>query len=228
MKDAAALKPAKAKPATKPDTWQAEKSQMTRTSILEATLQCLVQVGYAQTTTEKIASQAGISRGAMTHHFKSRAMVFNAVAKYIVEKRAAEYERLIDGIVVAPGTLPSEKHMRETIAVCHRYYVAPSFVALHELLRGARTDPALKRALTALEKSLDQKISDAMLKRFPYLAVVEETREMLMDLIMSSMQGVAVDLAPHLKKGKRLERLLDLLATIAMREFSTAYGAAQN
>jgi hypothetical protein len=97
MNDAATLKPAKArsaskpraKPATKPDTWQAEKSQMTRTSILEATLQCLVQVGYAQTTTEKIASQAGISRGAMTHHFKSRAMVFNAVAKYIVEKHFA-------------------------------------------------------------------------------------------------------------------------------------------
>lgn len=227
--DTATLKPARpAKSPAKPkaDTWQAEKSQMTRVSILEATVQCLVQIGYAQTTAEKIASQAGVSRGAMTHHFKSRAMVFNAAAKYIVEKRAEEYERLIGGIVVAPGTLPSEKHMRETMTVCHQYYTSPTFVALHELLRGARTDKALKRAMTALEKSLDEKISDAMLKRFPYLAVVEETRELLMDLIMSSMQGVAVDMAPHLKKGKRLERLLDLLASIAMREFSAAYAAA--
>ena len=222
MKSPATIKPAKAKS----DSWQAEKSEMTRASILEATVQCLVQIGYAQTTAEKIAAQAGVSRGAMTHHFKSRAMVFNAAAKYIIEKRAQEYERLIAGISVAPGTLPTEKHMRETMTVCHRYYASPTFVALHELLRGARTDKALKRAMTALEKSLDQKISDAMLKRFPYLAAVEETREMLMDLIMSSMQGVAVDLAPHLKKGKRLERLLDLLASVAMREFSAAYAAA--
>jgi AcrR family transcriptional regulator len=231
MKDSETVKPARAaKPAARakarPESWQAEKSQMTRTAILEATVQCLVQLGYAQTTTEKIASQAGLSRGAMTHHFKSRAMVFNAVARHIIEKRAEEYERLIAGIVVPPGTLPSEKHMRQTMTVCHQYYASSTFVALHELLRGARTDKSLKRALTALEKSLDQKISDAMLKRFPYLAQVEETREMLMDLIMSSMQGVAVDMAPHLKKGKRLERLLDLLAAIAMREFSAAYAAS--
>jgi AcrR family transcriptional regulator len=225
MKDPDTLKPARAAKA-KGDSWQAEKSQMTRAAILEATVQCLVQIGYAQTTTEKIASQAGVSRGAMTHHFKSRAEVFNAVAKYITEKRADEYERLIAGIVVPPGTLPTAKHMRDTMTVCHQYYASPTFIALHELLRGARTDKALKRAMTSLEKSLDQKISDAMLKRFPYLSVVEETREMLMDLIMSSMQGVAVDMAPHLKKGKRLDRLLDLLASVAMREFSEAYEAA--
>jgi AcrR family transcriptional regulator len=201
---------------------------MTRTAILEATVQCLVQIGYAQTTTEKIAAQAGVSRGAMTHHFKSRAEVFSAAAKYITEKRAEEYERLIGNINVPPGTLPTRQHMRETMTVCHRYYTSPTFIALHELLRGARTDKTLKRALSALEKSLDQKISDAMLKRFPYLAMVEDTREMLMDLILSTMQGVAVDMAPHLKKGKRLERLLDLLADIAMREFDEAYEAANS
>lgn len=229
MNDTQSSMPARpARPGAKSrgDSWQAEKSEMTRTAILEATVHCLVHIGYAQTTAEKIATQAGVSRGAMTHHFKSRAMVFNEAAKFIIDKRAEEYERLIGGITVAPGTLPTEKHMRETMTVCHRYYASPTFVALHELLRGARTDKALKKAMVALEKSLDQKISDAMLKRFPYLAVVEETREMLMDLIMSSMQGVAVDMAPHLKKGKRLERLLDLLASVAMREFSQAYAAA--
>lgn len=201
---------------------------MTRNAILEATVQCLVDIGYAQTTTEKIAQQAGLSRGAMTHHFKSRAEVFIAVAKYITEKRAAEYEDLIVRINVPEGTLPTLEHMRDTMVICHQYYASPTFIALHELLRGARTDKELKRAITALEKALDQKISDAMLKRFPYLAAVEETREMLMDLIMSTMQGVAVDMAPHLKKGKRLERLLDLLASIAMREFSEAHVAAES
>ncbi|MGY8850768.1 MAG: hypothetical protein ACKVKX_08600, partial [Pseudomonadales bacterium] len=31
--------------------WQAEKSAMTRLAILEATIQCLLELGYANTTT---------------------------------------------------------------------------------------------------------------------------------------------------------------------------------
>ena len=49
--------------------WQAEKSAMTRSAILEATIQCLLELGYANTTTALIANYAGVSRGAMMHHF---------------------------------------------------------------------------------------------------------------------------------------------------------------
>ena len=52
--------------------WQVEKSAMTRWSILEATIQCLLELGYANTTTALIANYAGVSRGAMMHHFPSR------------------------------------------------------------------------------------------------------------------------------------------------------------
>jgi AcrR family transcriptional regulator len=67
--------------------WQAQKSQLTRLRILQATVRCLVKVGYAETLTETIAKEAEVSRGAMMHHFKSRAEVFCAAAKFIVEQR---------------------------------------------------------------------------------------------------------------------------------------------
>ena len=41
-------------------TWQAEKSLLTQTQVVEATMQCLIKLGYAQTTTDKIAQQAGV------------------------------------------------------------------------------------------------------------------------------------------------------------------------
>lgn len=224
MESSKKLRSAKTGPKSKGDSRQAEKSLMTRTSILEATLQCLVNIGYAQTTTEKIAKQAGVSRGAMTHHFKSRAEVFYAAAKYVTEKRAVEYDRQIAGVRVLPGSLPTLQDMRDTMVALQKYYATPSFIALNELLRGARTDADLKRTMVPLEKSLDKKISESMLKRFPYLSAVEDTREMLMDLILSSLQGIALDLAPQLK-GNRLQRLLDLLASVAMQEFTNAYNA---
>jgi AcrR family transcriptional regulator len=204
------------------DSWQAEKSFMTRTAILEATLQCLVDIGYAQTTTEKIVKQAGVSRGAMTHHFKSRAEVFDAAAKYVIERRADEYDRLIGRISVKPGALPTLQDMRDTMTVLQKYYALPSFLSLNELQRGARTDVGFRRAMVSLERSLDKKISDSMLKHFPFLADVEETRQVLMDLILSTMHSVAIDILPYLK-GSRLQRLLDQLALVATHEIDVAY-----
>jgi AcrR family transcriptional regulator len=206
----------------KGDTWQAEKSMMTRTAILEATLQCLVDIGYAQTTTEKIVKQAGVSRGAMTHHFKSRAEVFDAAAKYVIERRADEYDRMIGRITVKPGKLPTLQDMRDTMSVLQKYYALPSFLSLNELQRGARTDAGFRRAMMSLERSLDKKISDSMLKHFPFLVDVEETRQVLMDLILSTMHSVAIDILPYLK-GSRLQRLLDQLALVATREIEVAH-----
>jgi hypothetical protein len=88
-------------------TWQAEKSLATRSQILDATLQCRVELGYTQTTTEKIAQKASMSRGAMTHHFKSRVDVFNAAAEYITDLRAAEYEDAAKRIKLPAGNTPT-------------------------------------------------------------------------------------------------------------------------
>ena len=55
-----------------PTGWQAQKSAATRNLIVEAAIRCFVDLGYAQTTTTAIAEKAGLSRGAMLHHFPSK------------------------------------------------------------------------------------------------------------------------------------------------------------
>jgi len=210
------------RPRTSTGTWQAEKSHLTRMQILEATMQCLVDLGYAQTTTEKIALQAGVSRGAMTHHFKSRAEVLAAAAAYITERRAVEYDAAIRGISLPVDALPTLESMRETMVVLQKYYASPSFIALQELLRGARTDKELMQIMAPLEEALDQRISESIAKRFPVWTEFPETSELLRDLILSSMQGIAID-PVHFLEGERLQRFLDLLASVAMNEFEKAY-----
>jgi AcrR family transcriptional regulator len=193
----------------------------TRIAILEATLDCLADIGYAQTTAEKIARRAGVSRGAMTHHFKACADVFEAAAQFVIERRADEYDRMIGRIRVHPSGMPGLDDMRDTMAVLQSYFALPSFLALNELQRGARTDAAFRRAMVPLEKALDKKISDSMVKHFPFLSEVEETRQVLMDLILSSLRPAAIGMAPALT-GARLRRMLDQLAAVALREISNA------
>jgi AcrR family transcriptional regulator len=51
---------------------QAERSAATRDALLDATIVCLVEDGYANTTTSRVAERAGVSRGAHLHHFQTR------------------------------------------------------------------------------------------------------------------------------------------------------------
>jgi len=205
-------------------TWQAEKSLLTQTQILEATMHCLIEIGYAHTTTDKIAQKAGVSRGAMTHHFKSRAAVFSAAAKHILELRAVEYDDAIGKVKAPSGGLPELENMRDTITFLQKYYARPSFVALHELLRGARTDKVLKDVMAPLEEALDKKISASILNRFPVWGEVPGASEVLRDLIFATLQGIAIDPVGYVK-GARLQRLMDLLAVVSQTEFERAYKA---
>lgn len=204
--------------------WQAEKSHLMRLHILDATMQCLVDIGYTQTTTEKIAKQAGVSRGAMTHHFKSRADVFAAAAAHITDIRVLEYDATIQDVTLSAGSFPSQASMLQTLKGLQEYFMLPSFLAFHELMRGARTDAELNEVMAPLKQSLDERISASMVMRFPVWAEPELRLigEVLRDLIMHALQGVALNPSPYLL-GDRLDRLHELLAKTAMNEFREAY-----
>ena len=51
---------------------QAERREGTIAALLDATVRCLVTHGYAGTTTQRIQDEAGVSRGALLHHFASK------------------------------------------------------------------------------------------------------------------------------------------------------------
>lgn len=210
--------PARRRNSSNGDTWQAEKSLRMQTAILEATLQCFVDLGYAGTTTQKIAKQAGASLGAMMHHFKSRAEVIKAAAHYVAEKRANEFDQMAAEFDTFPVSLDSMVQLVDRLL---RYYSMPSFVALHELLTAARTDRELQRILLPLERQLDQRIAETMRRHFPYLKAVESTRELLQDVMHFALKGLAVSPEPYIDR-KRLKNMSAFLAQMAVRELTLA------
>ena len=66
---------------------QAERSAATREALLDATIDCLIEEGYASTTTSRVAERAGLSRGAHLHHFQTR----NALVAAAVEQLAGRW-----------------------------------------------------------------------------------------------------------------------------------------
>mgnify|MGYP001813421858 CR=1 FL=1 len=72
-------------------TWQQTKSENTRSAVLEAAVDCFYDLGYANTTTEKISRRAGVSRGAMLHHFPTRFDLIKAAVEHLNELRLATF-----------------------------------------------------------------------------------------------------------------------------------------
>src|SRR5918995_1287127 len=79
-----------------PTTWQAQKSASTRNQIIDAAIECFVKLGYARTTTTVIAERAGLSRGAMLHHFPSKIDIVRAAVEALHAKRLKAFRRAID------------------------------------------------------------------------------------------------------------------------------------
>lgn len=61
---------------------QQQRRDDTQSLLLDATIACLSEVGYNQTSTTLVALRAGVSRGAQTHHFPTKdALVTAAVVR---------------------------------------------------------------------------------------------------------------------------------------------------
>ena len=191
--------------------WQAEKSAMTRSAILEATIQCLLELGYANTTTALIANYAGVSRGAMMHHFPSRISVMRAVIDYLHVLRLQEYRDLMVDID-DPQSKLTDKAIRESVEAAWRYVNLPSFLAYQEMLAASRTDAELRQIIEPVEKDFEKQFLNTVKAVFPHwqnLARLEGAHDMVQFL----MKGMALS-HMSVRKNARAKRVMTYLTAI--------------
>lgn len=70
-----------------------ERTEATRTALIEAARRLFVEKGYADTGTPEIVSSAGVTRGALYHHFPDKQALFRAVVEAEAASVAAEVEQ---------------------------------------------------------------------------------------------------------------------------------------
>lgn len=84
---------------------QAERSQSTRGALIAAARDLFAKQGYADVGTEEIVRVAGVTRGALYHHFKGKRELFEAVYEQIETELA---ERIAAGALTANASSPME------------------------------------------------------------------------------------------------------------------------
>ena len=87
----------------------AERRAATRDRLLDATIDCIADRGYAATSTTEIVRRAGVSRGAQVHHYPTKAALVAAALDQLFEERLVEFE-------TAFAALPDERR-RPDVAI---------------------------------------------------------------------------------------------------------------
>src|SRR5690349_9613768 len=135
-----------ADPITRVRRTQQERREGTRSRLLEATVECLVELGYSGTTTLEIERRAGVSRGARIHHYPTKASILAGACDYLYLQLSDHYDVAFGG---APGEADADR-VRSGLRLLWSVYRQRSYAAALELHMAARTDEELRARLLEL------------------------------------------------------------------------------
>lgn len=124
---------------------QQERSRATRQRLLEASVDCLADLGWTRATVAVVAERAGVSRGAAQHHFPTREALFTAALEYMAGERIAEVRRR--GAALPTGA----RHTEAVVEMLVDVYVGPLFRAAVQVWVQAAADEALRTLVVPLE-----------------------------------------------------------------------------
>lgn len=199
-----------------PASWQARKSASTRLQIVEATLRCFVKLGYFHTTTPAIAAEAGLSRGAMLHHFPSRMDVVRAAVQHLHAKRLVAFRAAVDG-------LPEGVSRAHAALRAHWEQLRhPLYGVFIELYVAARTDPELADVLGPADAAFVRELRATAMEVVPEWRVRGANFDLGYDLVICALQGLALNMLrshetePSEEFLRYLEQRVDELASGAV------------
>ncbi len=184
--------------------WQARKSEATRNQIINAAIHCIVESSYSNTTTMKIAERAGLSRGAMLHHFPSKIDIIRAVVDYLHKKRLEGFRRAIHEIPEGAD------RVRLAVRSYWQNVNHPLYVAIFELAVAARTDDDLKQILHPAQRDFDKAWYDTAWDLFPEWHSDPEAFDLALNLTQQLMEGMSISHFTHARENDQ-EALLDHL-----------------
>ena len=132
---------------------QSERREKTRGKILDAAVRVLVEHGYAATSTTRIVEEAGVSRGAMLHHFPHKAQLMQAVLRRVLQVREEAFVSVLERARQEDDSVGAVMD-----AFWEAVGVEEAFVPWLELTVAARTDSDLHEILAEAAEDLERVI----------------------------------------------------------------------
>lgn len=114
------------------------RSQMTKQALIDATIECLWERGYAGATISEISRKAKVTHGAHLHHFGTREELIATAVDALFQRMIGEFELRFSKL---PGDI--EARTEAALDQLRNLAMGRLFGVVGELLNAARTDEGM-------------------------------------------------------------------------------------
>lgn len=175
--------PAKPK---RPRRTQAQRSEETRGRLMQATIDLLIERGYARLTTADIAKRAGVSNGARVHHFRTKEQLVVAANRELYD----------NAVSLGTARSRSARHSRHPIKDCFddliSLYFGRWFLGSLDAAVAARTDKRLARRLHPIIADYHESIRRAWTAALVDAGFRPSEAEEVYEVVLHTVRGMAL------------------------------------
>ena len=202
------------------ERWQQRKGQMTREAMLEAAVESLVESGYAGLSTNDVARRAGVSRGAMHHHFATRDALVEGLIEHLFYRRMRHFLDIFTAAIsdlrqrggeVLPHVVATQLHWQSMQTRDYEAYL--------RLAVAARNDDELEGIFRPAARRFDDLWITEMTHAFPQWRNARELMVLANDFVHATQIGLLVNGSTIGEERGRLiqEHLCEVISLLAAR-----------
>jgi AcrR family transcriptional regulator len=176
-----------------------------RKRLIDSAIECLGKLGYGATTLQVVTDLAGVSRGAVLHHFPTKVDLMIAVAEYAAGKQNRLVSRLL------ADTTPGMDRWLALTRATWEAMTRPAAVALHEIMMGSRSDKELAERFPAVIANLEIYQREGVWEQAQSVGITDKDAiESMVFLHNAALRGLSMELMFSGDR-KRAEACIELL-----------------
>lgn len=167
---------------------QAERSSETQERIIIAAIDVLRERGFAGLRVADVTEVAGVSRGAQSHHFHSKAELVLAVFARVFEDASRDSTARIDAV------RPEDDVVAAMVADASAFFLGENFSIGMDLLGAADRDPELRDSVRLIARNNRLQVEQRWIAQLEQRGLSPAIAEDLLWLVFSMIRGLSVRL----------------------------------
>jgi AcrR family transcriptional regulator len=170
-----------------PRRTQESRRRAARERLLNAAIEVLIDRGYNGLTTKEVAARAGLSNGALVHHYGTK-------SELVIAATAQVYDRCIEhGKKIAASEKAKKHPLRAYIDDCLAVYLGWPFLAAVEVLVPARTDQTLMVQVDKFMQHYRRTMNAVWLAAFEHAGISPEDAPFLLMTTLNMVRGMGIN-----------------------------------
>lgn len=165
---------------------QQQRREETVARLLQASIDTIIEVGYARASAAVITKRAGVSVGALFRHFETMGDFMAATAYEVLRRQLETFTKQVAEIPADRPALPA------ALTILRDITAGSTNAVLYELMVAARTDEKLKETLQNVLGQYSAKIHDAAPALPGAESFPEETFPVIVALMTNVFDGAAI------------------------------------